>query len=62
MKEALDLTVKIGGMPWLAWPEGRWNMEMHQIAEKVGFEIQFGLLDEPHETPPNGMIMRKIWS
>ena len=62
LKEALDLTVKIGGMPWLAWPEGRWNMEMYQIAEKVGFEIQFGLLDEPHETPPDGMIMRKIWS
>ena len=49
-------------MPWLAWPEGQWSKDTILTAKKAGFMRQFGLLDEPHEEPPIGMIMRKIWS
>jgi uncharacterized protein (TIGR00725 family) len=48
--------------PWLAWPEGRWSYETVESAKKGGFTRQFGLLDEPHDGPPTGMVMRKIWS
>lgn len=51
-----------GFTPWLAWPEGQWSLESVDTARSAGFSRQFGLLDEPHETPPDGMIMRKIWS
>ena len=49
-------------MPWLSWPEGQWSEETVMAAKNAGFMRQFGLLDEPHEKPPIGMIMRKIWS
>jgi uncharacterized protein (TIGR00725 family) len=48
--------------PWLAWPEGRWSYSSVLSAISGGFQRQFGLLDEPHDEPPIGMIMRKIWS
>jgi len=56
--DAIETRVHI---PWLAWPEGRWSQETFQIATKGGFTRQFGLFDEPHEEPPKGMVMRKIW-
>jgi hypothetical protein len=48
--------------PWLAWPEGRWSYGSVEAASEGGFIRQFGLLDEPHDEPPVGMVMRKIWS
>jgi len=48
--------------PWLAWPEGRWSNQSSETATATGFTRQFGLLDEPHDEPPDGMVMRKIWS
>ena len=47
--------------PWLAWPEGQWSEDTILAAKKAGFVRQFGLLDEPHEEPTMGMIMRRIW-
>ena len=48
--------------PWLAWPEGQWSEDTILAAKKAGFVRQFGLLDEPHEEPTMGIIMRRIWS
>jgi len=49
-------------MPWLGWPEGQWSEETVLVAKNARFTRQFGLLDEPHDKVPIGMIMRKIWS
>jgi uncharacterized protein (TIGR00725 family) len=59
LTDAIESRVHI---PWLAWPEGRWSDSSVISAASAGFQRQFGLLDEPHEEPPLGMIMRKIWS
>ena len=66
LRESLDRvteTIEIrGNTPWLAWPEGRWSNDSFKIAMDAGFSRQFGLLEEPHEEPPSGMILRKIWT
>jgi hypothetical protein len=59
LTDAIESRVHI---PWLAWPEGRWSYSSSMCATSGGFTRQFGLLDEPHDEPPLGMIMRKIWS
>jgi hypothetical protein len=61
LREALDATLEAGGVPWLAWPEGRCRMEGCEIAKAVGFERQFslnvpaGMVDHPD------LIRREIW-
>ena len=66
LRESLDRvteTIEIrGNTPWLAWPEGKWSNDSFKIAMDAGFSRQFGLLEEPHEEPPSGMILRKIWN
>jgi len=60
--ERLADTIEIrGDTPWLAWPEGRWSSGSFRIAMDAGFSRQFGLLEEPHEDPIPGMVLRKIW-
>ena len=56
--EAIEIR---GDTPWLAWPEGRWSNDSFKIASDAGFSRQFGLLEEPHEDPLPGMVLRKIW-
>ena len=62
LSEVADEIENRGHTPWLAWPEGRWSHDTFLIATKGGFTRQFGLLDEPHEGPLKGMVMRKIWN
>lgn len=51
-----------GHTPWLAWPEGQWSVQSADIAFQSGFTLQFGLAEEAHETPPAGMVMRRLWA
>ena len=62
LSNIVEAIEKRGHIPWLSWPEGKWSYDTFVIANKGGFTSQFGLVDELHEEPPEGMIMRKIWS
>lgn len=48
--------------PWIAWPEGRWNDSLAEMALKVGFETQFGLENEKGVGSKLYCINRKIWN
>jgi peptidoglycan/xylan/chitin deacetylase (PgdA/CDA1 family) len=59
---ALETTMKIGGVPWIAWPEGRCTKETCEIARGVGFEKQFALNVEAGMVEHQDLIQREIWS
>jgi len=62
LEKAYDSTIKAGGLPWLAWPEGRCSQEICEIASKVGFEKQFSLNIESGKINFPGLEHREIWS
>ena len=62
LKEALDETINAGGVPWLAWPEGRCTVEICQLASQVGFAQQFSLNVEAGMIDFPTLIHREIWS
>ena len=50
------------GLPWLCWPEGKWDYKSHEEAVHSGFVLQFGLGEEEHPQPlPSGLVLRTIW-
>lgn len=48
--------------PWIAWPEGRWNDSLAEMAFNVGFQIQFGLIGEKGVGTKSYCINRTIWN
>ncbi|MGR5145604.1 hypothetical protein ACQKP8_03520 [Photobacterium alginatilyticum] len=60
-KEDLDLLQASGFMPWIAWPEGRWNDNLFSMAKNIGFDKQFGLHIEKGIGSNLGMVNRVIW-
>lgn len=51
-----------GGLPWLAWPEGRCTMRTCEIAKSAGFTKQFSLDIEAGDVDHPDLIQRTIWS
>lgn len=51
----------INGVPWLAWPEGRCNQRICDVAASVGFELQFSLGVESGSVQRKDLIHREIW-
>jgi hypothetical protein len=47
--------------PWLAWPEGRWDNRVHNIAKSLGFEKQFGLFEEGRKGTAVDVVLRVLW-
>ena len=47
--------------PWIAWPEGRWNNRIANIAKELGFERQFGLVEENRRGTDDRVVLRKLW-
>lgn len=62
LKKALDITLAKGGLPWLAWPEGRCDKRICLIAGEVGFTKQFSLNAEAGMIEFPTLIHREIWS
>jgi len=50
-----------GFVPWIAWPEGRWNNDLFSMASNQGFTMQFGLLNEKGIGLNSQMLNRVIW-
>lgn len=48
-------------MPWLCWPEGEWSPDACADAACAGFHHQFGLGLRSGESPPEGLVLRKVW-
>lgn len=61
LRVAFGDTTAIGGMPWLAWPEGRCTLAGCRIAERVGFIKQFSLMSESGELEYPSLIHREVW-
>lgn len=55
------LLLERGYTPWFAWPEGRWNNSLVQMAKSVGFNVQFGLTGETGIDNDSTVINRDIW-
>ena len=51
-----------GGIPWLAWPEGRCNKALLELARAAGFAWQFGLDSEPGYEPSPELVLRSVWT
>ena len=62
LKHALEITLQNGGIPWLAWPEGRCTQETCRIADEVGFTKQFSLNVEAGAIDFPTLVHREIWS
>jgi hypothetical protein len=60
-KEDYKLLSNLGYMPWLAWPEGRWNNPLYTMAKDIGFYAQFGLKGEKGIGTMIEIIDREIW-
>lgn len=58
---SLALLMRNGMRPWLAWPEGRWNNRVHNIAKLLGFEKQFGLFEERRRGTAEDVVLRVLW-
>lgn len=56
-----NLNKRIGRLPILAWPEGRWEEWMATIATNRGFKLQFGLYGAIHPKKTKDVVMRKLW-
>lgn len=50
-----------GGVPWLAWPEGRCIIETCDIARRAGFSLQFTLRIESEAIHSDDLVHREIW-
>lgn len=61
LEHALSAVLAIGGVPWLAWPEGRCSEAMCEVAAAVGFERQFSLRVESGSLLRRDLIHREIW-
>ena len=61
LEASLDQLQEFGAEPWLAWPEGRWNDEIAELAYEVGFKKQFGLVEEPRKGRSSLVEMRTLW-
>ncbi len=57
---ASDLEV-FGGVPWLAWPEGRCTVETCDVARRAGFTLQFSLRIESGAIQSDDLVHREIW-
>jgi hypothetical protein len=58
---SLALLTTNGMRPWLAWPEGRWDNRVHNIAKSLGFEKQFGLFEEERKGTAVDVVLRFLW-
>jgi hypothetical protein len=56
-----ELLSELDCMAWLAWPEGRWNDELYQVAKETGFNTQFGLRNEKGKGTSTHVIDRVLW-
>ncbi len=61
LEHALGAVSAVGGLPWLAWPEGRCVDAMCEVARSVGFERQFGLCIESGALERPDLTHREIW-
>lgn len=61
LRVAFAAATAIGGMPWLAWPEGRCTLAGCRIAERVGFERQFSLRSESGDLEYPSLLYREVW-
>jgi hypothetical protein len=61
LHEALKAVLQIGGVPWLAWPEGRCCERTCALAAAVGFDLQFSLYVESGSIQRTDLIHREIW-
>lgn len=59
--EALAATRARGGVPWLAWPEGRCDRQAADVARRVGFELQFSLVGEATDLSAPDLYHRNVW-
>lgn len=59
--EDLALLRRMNYVPWIAWPEGRWNNSISTMACEQGFYFQFGLEKETGVGSKSYCINRKIW-
>lgn len=59
-RAASDLKA-FGGVPWLAWPEGRCTVETCEIARQAGFMLQFSLSVESGAIDRDDLVHREIW-
>lgn len=50
------------GTPWLAWPEGRCDDALRELARAAGFAWQFGLDTEPGSEPGPELVVRSVWT
>lgn len=60
-EEDYKLLSNLDYMPWLAWPEGRWNDPLYAMAKEIGFDAQFGLKGEKGTGTIPEIIDREIW-
>ena len=61
LTNSLALLTTNGMRPWLAWPEGRWDNRVHNIAKSLGFEKQFGLFEEERRGTVEDVVLRVLW-
>ncbi len=50
-----------GYVDWLAWPEGRYNSQISDIARKCGFTLQFSLTQKDECIKKHDILAREIW-
>lgn len=60
-KNDLTLLQHMGYVSWLAWPEGRWNDDLYEMANQLGIDMQFGLLNEKGIGTNPQVLNRVIW-
>ncbi|GAF69694.1 unnamed protein product, partial [marine sediment metagenome] len=41
--DSLQNILEVGGRAWLAYPDGRWNLEVKNVSRKVGYKRLFTL-------------------
>ena len=61
LERAYEAVLQFGGVPWLAWPEGRCSARSCEVAASVGFELQFSLQVEAGSLSRRDLIHREIW-
>lgn len=61
LNAALKSVSKLGGVTWLAWPEGRCCNRTCDVAAAVGFSLQFSLAVETKSLQRPDLIRREIF-
>lgn len=61
LSAALRAVLRIGGTPWIAWPEGRCCGRTCDVAAAAGFELQFSLTAETKDFRRADLISREIY-